>query len=52
MYKCNECGCKFEEVRKMHIEEFYGIDVQTNEKISLCPNCESNDIEELSNYEL
>ena len=48
MYRCNECNCKFETPKRISIEEFYGVDsdIKTTQKIDICPNCESNDIEE------
>lgn len=49
MYTCNDCNCKFEYPKKIFIEEFYGVsdEVKTTQKIDTCPNCGSNDIEEV-----
>ena len=50
MYKCKECGCIFEEPKKISLEMFYGVLSQFHnsygETIDLCPECESNSIEE------
>lgn len=46
---CNECKHKFEQPKEISAEEFYGVsdlfDYSCGEKIKVCPNCESNDIE-------
>lgn len=48
MYKCNNCGCKFENPRKVDLETYYGVystfGNSYGEMINLCPNCEDNDI--------
>lgn len=55
MYECLECNTKFESPKEMPLEIFYGIDSEfkyrSNRKISVCPNCESNDVEEVVNEE-
>lgn len=49
MYRCNECKHKFGQAKEISAEEFYGVsdlfDYSCGEKIKVCPNCESNDIE-------
>lgn len=48
MYKCNNCGYKFETPRKVDLETYYGVystfGNSYGEMINLCPNCEDNDI--------
>lgn len=48
MFKCNNCGCKFENPRKVDLETYYGVyscfGNSYGEMINLCPNCEDNDI--------
>lgn len=48
MFKCNNCGCKFETPRKVDLETYYGVystfGNSYGEMINLCPNCEDNDI--------
>ena len=46
---CNECKYKFGQAKEISAEEFYGVsdlfEYSCGEKIKVCPNCESNDIE-------
>lgn len=55
MYKCNNCGCKFENPRKVDLETYYGVyscfGNSYGEMINLCPNCEDNDIIEYDEEE-
>lgn len=50
MYECLECKAKFESPNEIPEEIFYGVDSEfkyrSNRKISVCPNCESNSIEQ------
>lgn len=58
MYRCNKCLCKFEEPaeKEIYFEEYYGLTTlmggKTLKNIYLCPNCNDEDIEELSKCEL
>lgn len=49
LYVCNECEFKFEKPKKIDLDVFYGISNEfghsSNQKIEVCPICESNDIE-------
>lgn len=55
MYKCNNCGYKFETPRKVDLETYYGVystfGNSYGEMINLCPNCEDNDIIEYDEEE-
>ena len=55
MFKCNNCGCKFENPRKVDLETYYGVystfGNSYGEMINLCPNCEDNDIIEYDEEE-
>ena len=55
MFKCNNCGCKFETPRKVDLETYYGVystfGNSYGEMINLCPNCEDNDIIEYDEEE-
>lgn len=55
MFKCNNCGCKFENPRKVDLETYYGVyscfGNSYGEMINLCPNCEDNDIIEYDKEE-
>ena len=55
MYKCNNCGCKFRQPRKVDLETYYGVYSTFNnsygEKIKLCPECEDNSITEYDEEE-
>lgn len=55
MYKCNNCGCKFIEPKKVDMETYYGVystfGNSYGNMISLCPECEDNDIEEFDEEE-
>ena len=50
MYKCNSCGCKFRQPRKVDLETYYGVystfGNSYGEMINLCPECEDNSIAE------
>lgn len=43
MYKCNNCGCEFEEPRESR--EYHGLDYGY-ETFWVCPNCGDNDYNE------
>lgn len=47
MYKCNECGCEFEEPRVFqdYRGEFWG--VAAYETMWVCPCCEDTDYDEI-----
>lgn len=51
MYKCNECGCEFEEPRVFqdYRGEFWG--VPAYETMWVCPCCESEDYDEIEENE-
>lgn len=55
MYKCNNCGCKFENPRKVDLETYYGVyscfGNSYGEMINLCPECNDNDIIEYDEEE-
>lgn len=55
MYKCNNCGCKFRQPRKVDLETYYGVystfGNSYGEMINLCPECEDNSITEYNEEE-
>ena len=55
MYKCNNCGCKFRQPRKVDLETYYGVystfGNSYGEMINLCPECEDNSITEYDEEE-
>lgn len=46
MYICNNCGCEFEIEEAKVLYETHGFDSPPFEKITVCPNCESDDFDE------
>lgn len=50
MYKCNNCGCKFREPKKVDMETYYGVystfGNSYGNMVSVCPVCNDNDIED------
>lgn len=55
MYKCNNCGCKFEHPKRVDLETYYGVYSSFGntygEMINLCPECEENNITEYNEEE-
>lgn len=55
MYKCNNCGCKFEHPKRVDLETYYGVYSSFSntygEMINLCPECEENNITEYNEEE-
>ena len=55
MYKCNNCGCKFEQPKRVDLETYYGVYSSFGntygEMINLCPECEENNITEYNEEE-
>lgn len=55
MYKCNNCGCKFEQPKRVDLETYYGVYSSFGntygEMINLCPECEENNITEYNKEE-
>lgn len=51
MYRCNDCGCEFEEPKeiKENMGEFWGMPAY--ETWYVCPNCNDNDYEEMEDDE-
>ena len=43
MYRCTDCGKKFEEVKTVY--ERHGLDTPPYEKIAVCPSCNGTSIE-------
>ena len=56
-YKCLNCGCSFEEpiIIPTTYESYYGVDhmfsYSTPLDLSVCPNCEDEEIEEVNEFE-
>ena len=55
MHKCNNCGCKFEQPKRVDLETYYGVYSSFGntygEMINLCPECEENNITEYNEEE-
>ena len=56
-YKCDNCGCEFEEPEEERTtyESYYGVSSLFRDRHSLtlyvCPNCKSEDIDEIEEEE-
>lgn len=57
MYKCNNCGCRFDEpyVKHTTYEAYYGVssyfDSYNKLELKCCPECESDDFDSVYDEE-